>query len=50
MLRYAISIEGKCEPAKGYVKKVESEDPDRVKLVREMLADEKPKPPSEPKK
>lgn len=43
VLRYALTIEGKCEPAKSYVKKIEIEDPDRVKLVREMLADEKPK-------
>ena len=51
VLRYALTIEGKCEPAKGYVKKIEGEDPERVKLVREMLADEKPKPPAvEPKK
>lgn len=43
VLRYAITIESKCEPAKAYVKKIEAEDPERVKLVREMLADERPK-------
>jgi hypothetical protein len=44
VLRYAITIEAKCDPAKSYIRKIEAEDPDRVKLVREMLADEKPKP------
>jgi hypothetical protein len=43
VLRYALTVEAKCEPAKVYVKEAEKKDAERVKLVREMLADEKPK-------
>lgn len=47
VLRFALTIEAKSDKAKKFVSAAETADPERVKLVREMLADEKPKPPAE---
>ncbi|QEL19394.1 hypothetical protein [Limnoglobus roseus] len=44
VLRFALTVEGKSEAAKAFVHQSEKDDAERVKLVREMLADEKPKP------
>ncbi len=46
VLRYALTVEAKCEPAKKYINLMETQDPERVKMVREMLADERPKTPA----
>jgi hypothetical protein len=43
VLRFAVTAEGKDKLAAEFVKRSEGEEPDRVKLVREMLADERPK-------
>lgn len=49
VLRFALSAAGASKPAAAHVERVRKEDPERVKLVEEMLKDEqpKPKPPAE---